>query len=463
MGVPLDTRQSINRAALPGIGVAANTTLDSILTVIGEATYLPTASVLMTRDANANTQANNFIPGLTAISNSGGTTTLVASSSFTQVFFGTGNQTVVLPDATTLTDGQQFYISNESSGTVTINANGGGLLQTMTTDTHVLATVTNTSSGPGVWDINYTANNVLANPMTTAGDTIYGGTPIGGVAPPERLGIGSNGQFLSVISGLPAWGGGPMTTEGDIIYEGTLGVPERLPLGTAGQVLAVGSGIPAWTTPTGVQVTQDFVSSGTQTYITPTDALYLRVRMVGGGGGGGGFANTGSTGGCGGGGGAYVEHIVVGPLASTYTYSLGAGGTAGAAANTGTAGSGGNTLFSGGSLVAGGGAGGGNGPNSGTSFAVPGNGGTATGGNVTNNSGGAGYYGGFGVNTNNFFGGNGGGSFYGSGGHGGAPNVGANASAGEAYGSGGGGNGGSGTATGTAGAHGGIIIEAYYQ
>ncbi|WP_353189083.1 hypothetical protein [Pseudomonas sp.] len=41
----------------------------------------------------------------------------------------------------------------------------------------------------------------LTNPMTTAGDIITGGAS--GV--PQRLGIGANGQTLTVVSGAPAW------------------------------------------------------------------------------------------------------------------------------------------------------------------------------------------------------------------------------------------------------------------
>lgn len=41
----------------------------------------------------------------------------------------------------------------------------------------------------------------LTNPMTTAGDIITGGAS--GV--PQRLGVGSNGQTLTVVGGVPAW------------------------------------------------------------------------------------------------------------------------------------------------------------------------------------------------------------------------------------------------------------------
>jgi len=47
----------------------------------------------------------------------------------------------------------------------------------------------------------------------------------------------------------------PMTTTGDIIYGGTNGSGTRLAKGTDGQVLTLASGIPSWTTPTNGSVT----------------------------------------------------------------------------------------------------------------------------------------------------------------------------------------------------------------
>jgi hypothetical protein len=41
----------------------------------------------------------------------------------------------------------------------------------------------------------------MSNPMTTAGDLITGGAS----GAPGRLGVGSNGQVLTVTAGAPAW------------------------------------------------------------------------------------------------------------------------------------------------------------------------------------------------------------------------------------------------------------------
>lgn len=78
----------------------------------------------------------------------------------------------------------------------------------------------------------------LLSPLTTTGDilTYSGGHNI-------RLPIGTAGQVLTVVGGLPAWqtfsGGSPLTTKGDIYTFGTANA--RLPVGTDGQVLVARS------------------------------------------------------------------------------------------------------------------------------------------------------------------------------------------------------------------------------
>jgi hypothetical protein len=88
----------------------------------------------------------------------------------------------------------------------------------------------------------------FANPMTTVDDLIVGGAA--GVA--TRLAVGAAGTFLSAnpATGHVAWGEGPLTTQGDLLYSAG-GQAARLPLGTAGQVLTVSGSAPAWLTLSG--------------------------------------------------------------------------------------------------------------------------------------------------------------------------------------------------------------------
>lgn len=136
---------------------------------------------------------------------------------------------------------------------------------------------------------------------------------------------------------------------------------------------------------------QSFTSGTAQTYTTPANCLWIKVRIWGGGGGGGGAATAAVSGGAGGGGGAggYSELIITSP-AATYTYTVGAAANGGSAGfNAGTAGN--ASSFS--TLTAnGGGAGGAGGTGTTTISSFGGGGGSASGGtiNITGGYGGAG-------------------------------------------------------------------------
>lgn len=92
---------------------------------------------------------------------------------------------------------------------------------------------------------------LIANPMTTAEDLIKGGT----AGAPVRVGVGGNGQVLTVTAGVVGWANSssgfsnPMTTAGDIIIGGASGAGARLGVGAGGQVLSIASGAPAWAYP----------------------------------------------------------------------------------------------------------------------------------------------------------------------------------------------------------------------
>lgn len=89
----------------------------------------------------------------------------------------------------------------------------------------------------------------FTNVMTASGDTIYGAAS--GNA--TRLPVGTTGQVLSVVAGLPAWqtpsGGGyvnPLTALGDILVGGASGTQARLGIGANSQVLGVVGGNLQW-------------------------------------------------------------------------------------------------------------------------------------------------------------------------------------------------------------------------
>lgn len=104
-------------------GVGANPTWTAF-------TSDPTASTVMARDVNANTQINVIGGNVNTTATAAGITTLTVASGANQVFTGTTTQTVLLPDVTAsnMKVGFQWSIVNQSTGVVTVQTNSGAAL-----------------------------------------------------------------------------------------------------------------------------------------------------------------------------------------------------------------------------------------------------------------------------------------------------------------------------------------------
>jgi hypothetical protein len=196
------------------------------------------------------------------------------------------------------------------------------------------------------------------------------------------------------------------------------------------------------------------------TYTTPVGCRAIDVEVIGGGGAGGGATSVASAGGGGGGGGSGgITRKLFSPPAATYTYTIGAGGTAGAAGAAGNAGA--DTTF--GTLTAKGGSGGAAATSAAATRALGGAGGVAGSGGDIN---GAGEPGRTGINTTAALVASGAGGPSEAGG--GAPGVTAQGAGVAAIAnSGGGGSGGASVSAGAAvaggaGGSGAIIVTEYY-
>jgi hypothetical protein len=86
------------------------------------------------------------------------------------------------------------------------------------------------------------------NPSTTLGDIEYRSSTSN---TNTRVGIGSSGQALTVVAGVPSWAASAtsvLTTTGDTLYASAGNTLARLGIGTTGQVLTVAGGLPSWAT-----------------------------------------------------------------------------------------------------------------------------------------------------------------------------------------------------------------------
>jgi hypothetical protein len=157
------------------------------------------ANSVVLRDSNGNiTGVNNAIIGFTATTTAAGTTVLTAASTQIQAFIGSTTQTVQLPEATTLSVGQFFTISNASSGAVTIVDNASTTLGTVTQGGAVQVLCTSNATSAGSWGL-----RVFASSNTTWGNSTlnYGGTITGATWQGNTVASGYGGTGLTTFTG----------------------------------------------------------------------------------------------------------------------------------------------------------------------------------------------------------------------------------------------------------------------
>ncbi len=133
-----------------------------------------TASTLVARDSNANISGNNNIQGFTTTATAAGTTTLTVGSTYQQYFTGSTTQTVTLPVATTMVNGQQFFIANNSTGLVTVQTSGANSLIVLAASTFAFVTCINTAGGTGTasWNAEYRGVNITSGKVLAVTNTI---------------------------------------------------------------------------------------------------------------------------------------------------------------------------------------------------------------------------------------------------------------------------------------------------
>lgn len=324
-------------------------------------TIVPAASAWAGWDANKNFSANNLIDGYRTTATAAGTTTLAVGDAFQQFFTGSTTQIVAMPVTSTLVLGQAYYITNNSTGIVTVNSSGANLILAMGPSTSAIFTCILTSgTSAASWSATYIGNGGAITPTIqkfTSGTAQTYTTPAGCIYIRVRMvgaggggsgsGTGSNGSGGNGGSStfgtslLTAGGGSGSTASSSLGGQAGAAGTASIGAGATGTALSGGvgnSGGVAAASGTAVPggVGGDSFFGGAGGGGQPTTPGGAAAANSGSGGGGGGGVGPGASGG-GGGAGGYVEALIPAPAAS-YAYSVGAGGSLGTAGTGGQAG-----------------------------------------------------------------------------------------------------------------------------
>lgn len=132
-----------------------------------------TASTLALRDANGNLTAAAFLEGYSTTVTAAGATTLTVGSSYNQFFTGTTTQTLVLPVASTLVLGQQWLVTNISTGAVTVQSSGANAVVVLAGGASaVLTCILISGTSAASWQATYFGSVITSGKSLSASNTL---------------------------------------------------------------------------------------------------------------------------------------------------------------------------------------------------------------------------------------------------------------------------------------------------
>ena len=202
------------------------------------------ANSVVLRDANQNVTANNFIAAYNVITAAGTTTTLTTASAYYQRISGSTTQTVKLPDATTMANGQGFTFDNDSSGAVTIVDNSSATIDTVPYGGYSILFVESNATSAGSWG-KYALLPASYDFSTTTADF---GTAV----------ITNTTYQGGVVSTVYGGTGLASYTAGDLLYYVSGTALSKVPIGANGYILTSNGTAPTWAASTSASVDQAY-------------------------------------------------------------------------------------------------------------------------------------------------------------------------------------------------------------
>ena len=236
-GVSVTSFSAGTTGLTPNSATTGAITLAGTLAVANGGTGVTTSSganSVVLRDANANITSNVFFAGFTSVAASGTGITLTAASTPVYVITGSGGQTITLPNATTLPNGAIFsFNNNQSSGAITVQNASSTTVLTVQSGAYGTVVLLSNAISAGSWDTHF---QVPSNASWSTNTLSWAGSYTNGTW---------NGSAIGAI-----YGGTAQTsyTTGDVLYASATNTLSKLGIGTTGQALTVVGGVPAWAT-----------------------------------------------------------------------------------------------------------------------------------------------------------------------------------------------------------------------
>jgi hypothetical protein len=120
------------------------------------------------------------------------------------------------------------------------------------------------------------------NPSTTLGDIEYRSSTAN---TNTRVGIGSSGQALTVVAGVPSWAASAtsvLSATGDTLYASAANTLAKLAIGSTNQVLTVSGGVPTWANASsgGMTLLSTTTLSGATTTLSSINQTYNSLYLV---------------------------------------------------------------------------------------------------------------------------------------------------------------------------------------
>lgn len=230
-----------------------------------------TASNLVQWDNNSNLQSNNLTYGYAITATSGGTTTLTAASGRDQLFTGSSTQTVVMPVTSSLSVNFTYFISNQSSGILTINASDGSLIKTLPSNNTALIKCISTgvtSNAAWVAFTNYASGgSVTSVGLSVPASSIFGvtGSPVTTSGNLTLTTSGTSGgiPYFSSLNTLSSTAA--LNENSVVVGGGFLAGPSTISSSTNAVLSSSAGGVPSFSTtlPSGLTIPSPTISSAT--------------------------------------------------------------------------------------------------------------------------------------------------------------------------------------------------------